>query len=232
MKEFLEPMVCTKIGIMGGTYNPIHLAHLRVAEEAAEYLQIHKVLFIPAYQPPHKDPSLLAPFVHRLNMVQLSTRDHPAFVSSDIEGRLGGTSYTVRTLRHLMQLESVKNADWFYFVGSDAFFDIETWWNFREIFSLCNTAVLTRHGFSLSKLKEFVSSKIDSEYCWNSDLKCFEHARLKKIFVITVTHLDISASKIRKLLREGKSIRFLVPEKVRNYIARYGLYRQEKDYGK
>ncbi len=218
-------MACTKIGIMGGTYNPIHLAHLRVAEEAAECLKLHKVLFIPAYKPPHKDSSLLAPFVHRLNMVLLSTRDHPIFTASDIEGRLAGTSYTVRTLKHLIQTNNTKNMELFFFVGSDAFFEIDTWWNFKEIFELSNVAILTRHGFSPAELKEFVLEKIDNGYLWNNTLECFEHSRLKKIFVITVTHLDISASKIRKLLHEEKSIRFLVPDDVRSYIERYGLYR-------
>ncbi len=213
-----------KLGIMGGTFNPIHLAHLRVAEEARDALQLDEVVFIPAYKPPHKMSTDLAPFVHRLNMVALAVTDNPHFGVSDIEGRLGGISYTVRTIKKLKEKFYYSTIEIHYFIGADAFVEIETWWKYMELFELANMVVLTRPGHSIYEIRTFLLDKISNAYEWCEKTSSFSHSKLKKVFIIPVTNLDISASKIRTLLQEQKSARYLLPDKVRDYIERYKLY--------
>ncbi len=212
-----------KIGIFGGTFNPIHIAHLRVAEEVLEFLELDRIFFVPSYRPPHKDIFSLTPFEHRYEMVRLAIEGHPFFEVSDIEAVLGGVSYTVRTLQHLRDILS---AEIFFLMGSDSFLEIETWWHYQELFSLASVAVVVRPNYSLEKFASFVETRINEGYVFNGELARFEHPSLFPVYIIKVTSMDISASRIRRLVGEGRSIRFLVPEAVRNYIIKMGLYRQ------
>ncbi|HDL89486.1 MAG TPA: nicotinate (nicotinamide) nucleotide adenylyltransferase [Thermodesulforhabdus norvegica] len=209
-----------KVGILGGAFNPIHLAHLRVVEEVAEYLELKKFLFIPAYHPPHKPLKGLVSFEHRLKMVKLAVEGHPFFEASDIEKRLGGISYTVRTLRAL----SGGNVELFCLIGADAFLEIETWWNYRELFELASIVVMTRPGHSEEALRRLLHEKVSGEFRWIAGERRYSHSRLKSVFILPVTNLDISSSRIRESLRQGKSVRFLVPDRVLEYIVKERLY--------
>ncbi|MGC8718837.1 MAG: nicotinate-nucleotide adenylyltransferase [Thermodesulforhabdaceae bacterium] len=211
-----------RVGIFGGSFNPVHLGHLRVAEEVCEELDLDRVLFIPTFIPPHKDPSRLVSFEHRYRMLHLVLEGHPKFVVSDIEARLGGLSYTVRTLVHLRS--QYQNCDFYLLVGSDAFLEIDSWWHYLDLFQLSSITVMTRPGTSHEDLKKFIVEKIDSRYRWTPEGR-FEHPSWHPIRPVTVTLMDISASKIRRLVAMNRSIRFLVPEVVREYIINYRLYR-------
>lgn len=211
-----------RLGIFGGSFNPIHFGHLRVAEEVCEELSLDQIIFVPTYIPPHKDASFLVSFEHRYNMVSLALQGHPKFIVSDIEAQLGGISYTVRTLSRLREVH--RKADIFFLVGSDAFMEIDSWWHFREIFDLASITVMTRPGVSPESISKFVSQHLNLDYRWVEDEKHFEHPEGYPIKLVSVTLIDISASRIRKLVSLGRSIRFLVPETVREYIILNRLY--------
>lgn len=213
-----------RIGILGGTFNPIHIAHLRVAEEVAESLDLDKIIFIPAYRPPHKSEHLVYTYEHRLSMLRLAVEDHPRFDVSDAEKKLEGISYSVRTISFLKSSFPPPNTEMFFIIGADAFLEIETWWNYRELFRMVHFAIMTRPGHSHEEIVTFMKEHISSSYTWYPDQLCFRLNEHGSVCLIPVTHLDISASRIRKLLRTGKSIRYLVPEKVRAYIYKHKLY--------
>lgn len=211
-----------RLGVFGGSFNPVHFGHLRAAEEVCEELLLDQIIFIPTYIPPHKDTSFLVAFEHRYNMVSLALKGHPKFIVSDIEARLGGTSYTVRTLTRLREVH--QKADIFFLVGSDAFMEIDSWWHFREIFDLASITIMTRPGVSPEDISKFVSERLNLDYRWVEDEKHFKHSEGYPIRLVSVTLIDISASRIRRLVSLGRSIRFLVPEAVREYIILNRLY--------
>lgn len=211
-----------RVGIFGGSFNPVHLGHLRVAEEVCEELGLDRIIFIPTFIPPHKDASILVPFEHRYNMLTAALRGHPKFTVSDIEAKLGGVSYTVRTLKKLREV--CGKAEFFFLVGSDAFMEIDSWWNYRELFGLSSMVVMTRPGVSREDISRFIFERLDLNYRWVEERNSFEHPVWQPIRLVSVTLIDISASRIRKLVSSGRSIRFLVPEAVREYIIYNRLY--------
>lgn len=212
-----------RVGIFGGSFNPVHFGHLRVAEEVCEELRLDRVIFIPTFIPPHKDASVLVPFEHRYNMLTVALEGHPKFAVSDIEAKLGGISYTVRTLKKLREGVHEK-ADLFFLVGSDAFMEIDSWWNYRELFGLSSMVIMTRPGVSCEDISRFIFERLDPNYRWVEERNSFEHPLWQPIRLVSVTLIDISASRIRKLVSQGRSIRFLVPEAVREYIIYNRLY--------
>src|SRR3989339_2139610 len=129
-----------RIAIMGGTFNTIHFGHLRIAEEVRETFGLDKALFIPTYQPPHKDDDSLISPEHRLLMVRLATKDNPFFETSDIEIKRGGRSYSIVTLKELH--EKFPKTDFSFIVGTDSFNDITTWCKYEELFKLTNFIVI------------------------------------------------------------------------------------------
>ncbi|MCX7823885.1 MAG: nicotinate-nucleotide adenylyltransferase [Syntrophobacterales bacterium] len=211
-----------RLGVFGGSFNPIHFGHLRVAEEVCEELKLDQVIFIPTFIPPHKDVSLLVPFEHRYNMLGLAIGGHPKFAVSDIEAQLGGVSYTVRTLNSLIRM--YEGVDIFFLIGSDAFLEIDSWWHYKEIFNLASIVIMIRPGASRENISSFISDRLKLDYYWIGNKKCFEHPLWRPIKLVSVTLLDISASKIREFVSLGRSIRFLVPEAVREYIICNRLY--------
>lgn len=210
-----------QLGIFGGSFNPVHLGHLRVAEEVCEELNLDRVMFIPTFIPPHKDPSRLVSFEHRCQMLHLALDGHPKFSVSDIEASLGGLSYTVRTLTHLRS--QYPSCDFYLLVGSDAFLEIDSWWHYHELFQLASVTVMTRPGTSHKDLEKFIVDRIDPRYRWMPGGR-FDHPAWRPVRLVSVTLLDVSASKIRKLVAMNRSVRFLVPEVVREYIIYHRLY--------
>jgi len=191
-----------RLGILGGTFNPIHIAHLLVAEQVAEARRLDKVLFIPACIPPHKDSPDVAPAEDRYRMTELATESNPRFEVSSIELDRSGRSFTKDTLRELRQ--SYSGAELFYIVGSDAVAELSTWREPELVLRLAYFLVAMRPGHDLTRLEDRFRDSVE---------------------VVHVSGLDISSTEIRERVRKGLSIKYLVPEKVEQYIAQRGLYR-------
>lgn len=193
-----------KLGLYGGTFDPIHIAHLILAERVRESLNLDKLLFIPCAVPPHKGGRAVSPAHHRLAMLQMAIHDNKFFDASDIEIERGGVSYTVDTLEELSQKYSLERDDLFLIVGADNLLEIDTWKNPRRIISLSQLVAVGRPDFRIDKGKvPFDFIKIDAPL------------------------LQISSSNIRQMVREGKSIKYLVTPQVEQYIFRHHLYKNQ-----
>ncbi len=215
-----------RVGVMGGTFDPVHLGHLRLAEEAVEALGLDSLLFVPAAVPPHKLARSILSFRHRWRMLEIATRDHPRFEVSDVEVQVPGKSYTVITLRKLTELYG-KEVDLFFILGLDAFLELDTWWHFEELFGLARMAVLRRPGCDEAGIARFLTERVSSRYARSPDGACFTHPQLLPVHGLPNTWLDISGSRIRQLVSAGKSIRYLVPTEVMEYIQANHLFRKE-----
>ncbi len=190
------------VGVFGGTFDPIHVAHLFVAEAARESAGLDRVWFLPSFRPPHKNPDELTSFVHRLAMTRLAVEGHPAFEVSDIESRSSDPSYTTHTLE-LLQRE-YPDWNWFLILGEDSLCELHTW---KDPQVLCRQA-----RFIVFPRPHADRSRVDRQFLDNS------------VF-LDLPELDISATDLRKRIREARSVRYLVPDRVRVYIAQEGLYR-------
>ncbi len=210
----------TKIGILGGTFNPIHVGHLRAAEEVCEALSLEKILFIPSGIPPHREEDL-APFDHRYQMVKLATEGNPHFAVLDIEGRRPGMSYTVDTLKELNRLYPL--AKLYFILGLDAFLEIETWRSYKKLFSLAHFVIISRPGFDETHIGD-VLKKIFKDIKYDKEGMTFYIPGALDVLYRKITLLDISATLIRNLIKKGLSIRYLVPESVEQYIYEKGVY--------
>jgi nicotinate-nucleotide adenylyltransferase len=211
-----------KLGIIGGTFNPIHLAHLRIAEEVRDRLGLERVIFIPASRPPHKEREDYLSFEHRLAMVKLAIGDNPAFTASSLEQELGGTSYSVHTLTELRTL--YPGDELYFIIGSDSFRDIASWYRYDEIFSLCNLAVVERPGAEITNLVAPLPVAIATQFCYDSDALCLTHRSGFSVYYLAGIPLAISSSEIRRLARQGSSLRYLLHEKVAGYIEEKRIY--------
>ena len=211
-----------RIGVFGGTFDPIHVAHLRCAEEAREDLRLDEVLFVPAADPPHKTRRI-TPAVHRLAMVRLAIAGHPAFRASTIEMERDGRSYTVDTLRALHARLPAGTA-LTLLIGLDAFREIGTWKDYRTLFALADVAVWTRPPHHLGRLRALLPVAARADFCYGPGQTTLRHRTGNQIRFVAVTALDVSASAIRSRLRRGRSIRYLVPAAVQRYLSRHRLY--------
>ncbi len=200
-----------KIGIYGGSFNPIHLAHLRLAEEARERLGLERVIFVPAKLPPHKDPSALAGAKDRLKMVRLAISGNKKFDVSDIELRRRGRSYTVDTVAS-MRKRFGNEAELFFLIGTDTIAELPTWREIGRLVRLCVLVPLSRPGSKRPPLSALAPTLGRKE------------ARAILARTVRMPEMDISASDIRRRVAEGRSIRYLVPEPVAEYIRRRALY--------
>jgi nicotinate-nucleotide adenylyltransferase len=211
-----------RIGIFGGTYDPIHIGHLRSAEEARQQLGLDVVLFIPTADPPHKSRRL-APAAHRLAMVRLAIAGNAGFRVSPIEIERAGRSYTIDTLRALRERLPPHTA-LTLLIGLDAFRDIGTWKEYRTLFSLADLAVWSRPPHDFAAPLDLLPVAARADFCYGRNDKTLRHRTGTHIRFVTVTALDISASAIRQRLLRGQSIRYLVPPTVERYLQRHRLY--------
>ncbi|MCA1961945.1 MAG: nicotinate-nucleotide adenylyltransferase [Desulfomonile sp.] len=210
-----------KLGILGGSFNPPHLGHLRLAEEAAFAHDLDRIMFVPSSLPPHKSQAHMASPAHRIEMTRLACRDNLLFEVSDMELRRGGPSYTVKTLE---ALEREGNRDHFFILGSDSLREISTWKEYERLFQLCNFIVVQRPGVSFEAAWTEVPAAVRDRFHHEGDGFVSPENRL--IIPSHVCGLDISSTRIRSLVREGRSIRYLVTEPVRAYIEENYLYRR------
>ena len=211
-----------RLGILGGTFDPIHFGHLRLAEEMCEELDLSKVLLMPGAQPPHKGGPLMAPFSDRLEMTKIGAECSDYLEACDIEGRRKGPSYSIETIR-IIREEYGNQIELFFILGSDAFREINTWKDFKSLFQITNFVVIERPGITLEELSSFTGSlgmDFTEENAGDFINSSGNHILLKKTIL-----MDISSTKIRQNIRAGKSINFTVPQKVKEHIIRKGLYR-------
>ncbi|KXZ40129.1 nicotinate-nucleotide adenylyltransferase [Alkalithermobacter thermoalcaliphilus JW-YL-7 = DSM 7308] len=198
-----------KIGIMGGTFNPIHYGHLSTAEHIREKFELDKIIFIPSSDPPHKNYSLVIDKIHRYNMCVLGTYTNSNFYVSDIEIQRGGKSYTVDTLTEIKQIYTHSKV--YFITGADALCEIETWKDVSGLFQKAIFIGATRPGFIFEKVKDQVSYFIQK---YNA-----------QIFFEKVPLLDISSTELREKIKNFQTIKYLLPEDVEKYIDKYKLYR-------
>lgn len=211
-----------KIGIIGGTFNPIHMAHLRIAEEVRDRFGLDKVVFVPAATPPHKPLAGELPFARRFEMVRLAIADNPGFAASDIEAQRGGTSYSIDTLLSLRQ--GHPDDEFFFIVGSDSFLDFGSWREYAAIFDCCNIVVVERPGAVIAALDAALPVAIAHEFCYYSAEKRLAHRSGYSVYYMEGVPLDISSTAIRDLARLGRSTRYLVSPAVEHYIKEQRLY--------
>lgn len=187
-----------RIGILGGTFNPIHIGHLILAEEIREKIGLDKVIFVPANFPPHKDDGNIASSSHRYAMIKCSIKGNKFFSVSDIEMKRPGRSYTIDTIK---EFNRVYPEDELYFItGSDLLNYLEEWKDLNEIIKLVKFIVATRPGYALEEIPSYIRT-------------------------VAIRAVDISAFEVRQAIKENKSFRYLVPEAVFAYINKKGLYK-------
>ncbi len=211
-----------RIGIFGGTFNPIHIGHLRSAEEVRETQGLDRILFVPSAQPPHKRAAGLVSAAHRLAMVRLAIAGNPSFRVSPIEIERGGRSVSVDTLRALRV--RLPRARFAFILGIDAFREIATWKDYRSIFTLCDLVVTSRPPVRAAALRAALPVAVHSEFCYRPASRTLEHRTGNQIVFQRLSDLDVSASALRDRLLHQQSIRYLVPTSVERYITRHGLY--------
>jgi nicotinate-nucleotide adenylyltransferase len=193
-----------RIGIFGGTFDPVHTGHLLLAETVLGESGLDTVLFIPASVPPHKPEGAASNAYDRLAMVRLAIDGNPGFRLCDIELGRAGASFTVDTLAELQSSEEWRESEWFLLLGADMFADLPNWRNPDEIVRRAGLLVMERPGFDCRTLQT-------------------GYSRLASF--VRAPRLDISSTQVRKRIREGLSIRYWVPAAVDSYISEKGLYR-------
>jgi len=209
------------IGILGGTFNPIHFGHLRMAQELADALNFDEIRFIPAASPPHKDtPAISAE--HRAAMVRLAIADNPAFTCDERELHRTGASYTIDTLLSLRE-ELGSQVSMTLFMGSDAFTKFDTWHRWEEIIQHCHIALVQRPHVNQDKLPKVLETFLHNHYTENSD--DLHTSPAGYVTMRQITALDISSTAIRAAFKHGYSTRYLMPDNVIEYIQTYHLYK-------
>ena len=196
-----------RIGIMGGTFDPIHYGHLVAAEEARWKFGLDVVIFVPAGQPPHKPPEGITDKEHRYNMVVLATCPNPHFLVSRVEIDRPGPSYAIDTVREFKK-QFGQGTEIFFITGADAVLEILTWHEAEKLIELCDFIAATRPGYDLDAMYRKLPEKF-----------------LEHIHPLPIPGIAISSTEIRRRVREGLPIKYLVPEPVEQYILKHGLYR-------
>ncbi|MBI4551054.1 MAG: nicotinate-nucleotide adenylyltransferase [Candidatus Latescibacteria bacterium] len=194
----------SRLGVYGGTFNPIHTGHLIIAQEVYDQFALDRVLFIPSARPPHKhNAGLIAP-EHRYAMTVLATRDDPRFEVSDIEAERPGTSYTVETLRDLHRRHG-PDCQVFFIIGADSLLEIGTWRDPDALFALCSIVVVPRPGVDIRQ----------APLPWRD-----------RALIVQTPEVAISSTDIRHRVETGRSIRYFVPPAVEQYIREHRLYQR------
>jgi nicotinate-nucleotide adenylyltransferase len=207
-----------RIGLLGGTFDPIHLAHLRSAQEVREAFRLSEVVFILAAMPPHKVDRPIIATADRWEMVKLAIAGNPAFALSDVEIRRDGRSYSIETISHYRRTLA-PDEELFFILGADAFCEIETWKNYSELFTLCDFIVISRPAFDPLHAPVLTALNFTQEAPDR-----FRHASGHTVFIFAVTPCGVSSTEIRHLAGAGKAITYLVPPAVEAYIMKKGLY--------
>ena len=218
------------IGLFGGTFNPIHLGHVQVIQEVKQGFVLDKIFIIPSALPPHKAPDGLVDAGDRIEMIRLSFSNHPDFAVSDVELNRSGPSYTIDTVRHFKSILP-ENDKFFLILGSDAFLEIDTWKSYKDLFLLIPFIVMSRgtdgkngRVFGRKTVGDYLKSKISEGYTLSASQSSYIHKKKQPVYVFDVTPINISSTKIRKVIKNRNPIKSLVPEVVEAFIKNKGLY--------
>lgn len=211
-----------RIGVFGGTFNPIHVGHLRSAVEVREVQQLDRIVFVPSALPPHKSRAGLAPAEDRYAMVSRAIAGQRGFSVSRVEIDRPGPSYAIDTLELLRaERPTARHA---FILGMDAFCEIGTWKKYRSLFACCDLIVTSRPPHALPDLRALLPVVARGDFCYGRSEEELIHASGHRVIFQRIHDLEISATELRRLCRQGRSLRFLVPLAVERYIIRHGLY--------
>lgn len=222
------------IGLFGGTFNPIHNGHLKAVEEVQKGFSLDEIYLIPSALPPHKEQKNLADAKNRMEMIRLAVASCPALMKSvivsDVELKRSGLSYTIDTVCHFKSI-SPKNSRLYLILGLDAFLEIDTWKFYMDIFTLASFIIIPRPGTGssdnsivLKSVENYLKKSISHGYNYSFSQSCCMHPDKQPVFFFDINPIDISSTKIRKLINQGISVKSLVPEKVEEFIKTKGLY--------
>jgi nicotinate-nucleotide adenylyltransferase len=219
-----------KIGLFGGTFNPIHRGHLRAAAEVRKRFPLDHIYFIPSATPPHKEPDALAGAADRLAMIRLAIADYPLFRVSDVEVSRPGPSFTIDTVRYYRS-NLPEETDLYLIIGFDAFLEIHTWKSYLNLLNLIPFIVMTRpckefinglQGWKI--LKDYLCRRISDRYRFSAERLRYDHPENPSIYLINIGLTDISSSQVRHSIKTGLPIDRQVPPVVDEYIKTKGLY--------
>jgi len=216
-----------RIGLFGGTFNPIHIGHIKVSAEIKEAFKLDTIYIIPSATPPHKKSKGIADARDRLEMTRLAVSRLEGYNVSDIELKRSGPSYTVDTINQLKKTLSA-DASLYLILGTDAFLEIDTWMSYKELFNMLPFIVMSRPKKSsivtLEQLDSYILNNVSKSYAFQRQKNRFVDNRYRPIYIFNVAPYDISSTDIREKIRKRKPIGDMVPEKVENYIRKKGLY--------
>ncbi len=217
-----------RIGLLGGTFDPVHNGHLAVAEFVLDTLGLDSILFVPAALPPHKDCHanglLISSFSHRYAMVKLAIALNSSFAVSDIEAKRATPSYSIDTINILRQT-SHEHAELFFIIGVDAFLEIDTWKQFQNLPMLVNFVVISRPGYPPDRVEETISRNF-AGYNYEPASETWRSGKNRGRFILKhMEPVPISSTQIREKIRTGKDISDLVPRSVEEYISTENLYK-------
>lgn len=222
-----------RIALFGGTFDPIHAGHLAVARAAQKRFNLDQIFFIPCSRPAHKHFGELMPFAHRYAMVSLGCAEHPRFVPSLAEAETDGAGrrvfYTVNTVRRFRREFSGAGDRLYFLLGADSFLDIANWKNYKTLLTLCDFVVANRPGFRFELLNrtlppELLARPQDGRSAGSGRKATSLALRHSTVYLLDAVASDVSATDVRRRLKNGKSIRGLVPRGVEDYIKKQNLY--------
>ena len=218
-----------RVGILGGSFDPVHLGHLRSAEEVREGVGLDRVYFVPAREPPHKPQRRLAAAEDRLAMVERAIAGNPHFRATALELQRSGPSYSVDTLEAFATVEP--GAELFSIVGIDTFDEIHTWKHVERLFELASFVVTDRPPSVAERSIAHLPVAAQQAFCYDPATLSYRHRSGTRLQFLTITHIDVSATAVRDRVRHGRSIRYLVTPDVERYIHDRGLYASGESIG-
>lgn len=215
-----------RMGLFGGTFDPVHCGHLQAGREVRSAFSLDKVLFIPSFAPPHKERAGLAPAADRLRMVELACAGEPGFEASSIEVDAGEKSYSIITLEKIRKIYPLSRV--FFILGIDAFLEIDTWRDHERVLEECHFIVMTRPGFRFEDAGRVLGGALRGRIHRISGTETIDERLLEspRIFFTPIRAMDVSSTEVRRKIRASESVRGLVPEPVGEYIRARHLYRE------